>query len=241
MPPDPNVAMEMAILDLADFESIRPGHRSRQEVHEAEAVSGSNHGDQGGRMVGNNAKGRFEATRKHRGRRLVANGLIGERIPDGDHRIRRDLLERDGLRIQNGMPVGRQKHERLTPERAHHERSAGSGRRGRMAIAARRSDNAASMACTSPSSTATSTSGFAALSCAMRPGRNSELALTKLAIVTLPATELCVERRSEIVSSIEATMERARGSKRLPASVSVRGRSRRSMREHPRACSRLAT
>src|SRR5216683_2474105 len=161
MPPDPNVAMEMAILDLANFEPIGAGHGSRQKVHQAEAVPGSNHRNQGGWMVGDNAERRLEAARKHRGQRLVANRLVGKRIADR--------------------------------------------------------------------------------SWAMRPGRNSELALTKLAIVTRPATELCVERRSEIVSSMEATIARARGSSRFPASVNVRGRSRRSIKEHPRACSRLAT
>jgi len=117
--------MEMAILDLADFESVGPGHGSRQKVDNAEAVSGSNHRDQRGGMVGNNAEWRLEPARKDCGQSLVANRLVGKWISNRDHRISRDLLERDGLQVQDGMPVRCQEHERLTPKRAHHKRPVG--------------------------------------------------------------------------------------------------------------------
>ncbi len=113
--------MEMAILDLANFEPIGAGHGSRQKVHQAEAVPGSNHRNQGGWMVGDNAERRLEAARKHRRQRLVANRLVGKRIADRDHRVCGDLRQRDRLRLEDGMPVRRQEHERLTPEGAHHE------------------------------------------------------------------------------------------------------------------------
>src|SRR6266404_5355735 len=111
--------MKVAILDLADLESVGSGHGRRQEVHESETMSGSNHRDQGRRMVGNNAERWFEAARLHCGQRLVANRLVRQRIPDGDHWVARDLLERERLRSEQGMSVRRQEHERLSPEGTH--------------------------------------------------------------------------------------------------------------------------
>src|SRR5712692_7149904 len=112
-------------------------------------------------------------------------------------------------------------------------RSVGSGRLGRNPTEARRSERADSITCTSPSSTLISTSGLADLNCIRTSGRNSELALAKLAIAILPAIVVLVDRRSDTVSSTAAMIDRALGSKRFPSSVSVRGRSRRSIKVHP--------
>src|SRR5258707_3195928 len=98
MPPDPDVAMEMAILDLAHFEPIGAGHGSRQKVHKAQAVPGSNHRDQGGWMVGANAERRLPTAPKHCGKRLLAKRLGANRIAAPDHSVT------GGLRPGYGLP-----------------------------------------------------------------------------------------------------------------------------------------
>src|SRR5712692_8174492 len=125
MPPETHLAIQVAVFDFPDSESLLPNHGSDKEIHQAKTVPGSDHCRQCGRLMRDDANRWFESARLNCRPRLVPHALVRHRIPDCDHRIGHDLLKPYDLRLEHGMTKRSDDHKRLPPERSHHEGPVG--------------------------------------------------------------------------------------------------------------------
>src|SRR5712692_4862418 len=126
MPPETHLAIQVAVFDFPDSESLLPNHGSDKEIHQAKTVPGSDHCRQCGRLMRDDANRWFEAARLNCRPRLVPHALVRHRIPDCDHRLGHALLESNNLRLEQGMTKRSDDHKGLAPDRSHRRRTVSS-------------------------------------------------------------------------------------------------------------------